>query len=270
MCELFALSASAPVSIRYDLDRFAAEGGETQPNRDGWGIVFGEGRDAHWFREATAAANSPLDRFLREHERDHATVIAHVRNASRGGAALENTHPFRRVLAGRVQHFAHNGTLEGIEDLPRIAPCLAARIGQTDSELAFLHLLARIAAAAPDPEDIAGRFRVFAGFCAGMAALGPANFLWLDEVTLFVHADRRLTDIAPGRSELREPGLFMLEPAAPRTGRHHVIAGTHLRALPDHVLLFASVPLSAADWEPLARRTALAVRHGRLLCRATT
>ena len=45
-------------TVRYELSAFAAEGGERHVNRDGWGIVFAEKRDAHVFREAAPAANS--------------------------------------------------------------------------------------------------------------------------------------------------------------------------------------------------------------------
>ena len=40
MCELFAMSASEPHTVRYELDLFAQEGGEKHRNRDGWGILF--------------------------------------------------------------------------------------------------------------------------------------------------------------------------------------------------------------------------------------
>ena len=40
MCELFAMSASVPHTVCYELDLFAAEGGEKHRNRDGWGILI--------------------------------------------------------------------------------------------------------------------------------------------------------------------------------------------------------------------------------------
>ena len=49
-------------------------------------------------------------------------VIAHIRKATRGAVALENTHPFVRELWGRYWIFAHNGTLEGF------APALGRRL----------------------------------------------------------------------------------------------------------------------------------------------
>ena len=58
MCELFAMSASVPHTVCYELDLFAAEGGEKHRNRDGWGILIAQDRDAYLFREPTAAATS--------------------------------------------------------------------------------------------------------------------------------------------------------------------------------------------------------------------
>jgi len=72
--------------------------------------------------------------------------IAHVRDASVGGPALVNTHPF---TYGRWL-FAHNGTVRPFE---RVAPTLTGEIppalltwrrGNTDSELVFYWLLARL------------------------------------------------------------------------------------------------------------------------------
>ncbi len=149
MCELFAMSASTPVRVRYDLERFAAEGGERRQNRDGWGVVFSDGRDGHYFRQPLAASDSPLDRFVRRHAGPHLLALAHVRRASHGGRVLANTHSFRRVRHGRVQHFAHNGTLGGIEKLPEATRLAGERVGDTDSELAFVLLLERRAHRAP-------------------------------------------------------------------------------------------------------------------------
>lgn len=269
MCELFAMSASAPVHARYDLDRFAAEGGERHQNRDGWGIMFAERRDAQCFREAAAASDSPLDRFVRDHETPHATVLAHVRRASVGGCELANTHPFRRVRHGRVHHFAHNGTLPGIEAGSQAKALVPDRVGDTDSELAFLILLDLMKQQDPDPSDVAARFDLFCAFARWMAHLGPANFLWFDGAVLFVHADRRAHETPQGLTPPRPPGLHVLRSVDRSLGCDHECSGARLRQLPDHVVLFASVPLSDAAWEPMPARTAVAVRNGQIVHQET-
>lgn len=264
MCELFALSASAPARVRYDLGRFAAEGGERHQNRDGWGIVLHEGPDAHWFREADAASDSALNRFVSQQAAPHSSVIAHVRRASHGVRALHNTHPFRRTVNGRAQHFAHNGTLHGITDSAEAKALADQAIGDTDSELAFLVLLDRLAR--DGAADLAARFAVFQAFCAEMAALGPANFLWLDGGTLFVHADRRQHETPQGLTPAQPPGLCILD-LAPTKDHAHECAGVTIDDLPDSTILLASVPLSDADWQPLPQGTALAMREGRVIAR---
>ena len=180
ICEPFAIFACAPMRVRCDLDSFAAEGGEPHRNRDGWGMIIGEERDAHCLGEATAVADSPLDRFVRTHATPHAIVMAHVRRASTGDRSLANTHPFRRIRSGRLYHFAHNGTLKGIEEYAEAQPLLSHRIGDTDRELALLVLRDRPERAAPNRLDVAARFKVFRTFAGGMADLGPANLMWLD------------------------------------------------------------------------------------------
>ena len=265
MCELFALSASTPVRVRYDLERFAAEGGERHQNRDGWGVVLSDGRDAHYFREPLAASDSPLDRFVRRHADPHLLALAHVRRASQGGRTLANTHPFRRVLHGRVQHFAHNGTLDGIDDLRETLRLAGERVGETDSELAFLLLLDRLRRLAPDAADGAARFAVFRDFCRDMAALGPANFLWLDADVLYVHADRRRHETAHGLSEPCAPGLHMMNSVAHAVSGRHDCVGASIEAVSEHLVLLASLALSDGPWQPLAEGSVLAISGGRVL-----
>ena len=265
MCELFVMSACTPVRVRYDLDRFAAEGGERHQNRDGWGIVFSDGRDAHYFREPAPASDSPLDRFVRAHAGPHLLALAHVRRSSLGARSLANTHPFRRVLRGRVQHFAHNGTLHGLHELPEALPLVPGCVGETDSELAFMLLLARLEQQAPDGADRPARLRVFQAFCRDMAALGPANFIWVDGDTLFVHADRRRHETEHGLSEPRAPGLHMMRSVGHALRGRHDCAGAAIEEMCEHMVLFASVPLSDGPWRPLAQGSVLAVAEGRLI-----
>lgn len=77
------------------------------------------------------------------------TFLAHVRFASSGGHAIENTHPFTQD--GRL--LAHNGVLGGLEALEyRLAELgvLELVLGQTDSERMFALITAEIRGAAGD------------------------------------------------------------------------------------------------------------------------
>lgn len=264
MCELFAMSALHPSLVRYELDLFASEGGERHVNRDGWGLMLAEERDAHLYREASPAADSDLARFALNHRIHCHHLISHVRRASRGRPLLANTHPFTRALRGRVAHFAHNGTLHGLENLPEAERLLPERVGDTDSELAFLLLLARIARA-PDADRIEGRFKVFTQFCAEMRHLGSANFLFHDGEAIHIHADQRMFETDTGLSAPREPGLVMRHfggRSAPSSWRGRSLGSPEVHP---QTLLFASVPLDCDGWEPLRRGTALVTRHGKVL-----
>jgi glutamine amidotransferase len=150
VCRFYALRASAPTRVdcclvqapnsllaqsRQDLRGFE--------NADGWGLAaFGEpergvadwsierhpdpAHDGHRFRAAAARTRA-------------ATVVAHVRRATVGTVALENTHPFRH---GRWI-FVHNGTVPyfaAIRDAMLAAMSAehrAAIRGSTDSEHLF-------------------------------------------------------------------------------------------------------------------------------------
>lgn len=269
MCELFAMSSAQDSVVRYELDLFAGQGGERHRNRDGWGIMFAEARDAHLFREAEPAADSPLARMVVQREIPCRQLMAHVRRASQGRPLLANTHPFSRVRHGRAHHFAHNGTLHGLEALPQARALLAERVGDTDSELAFLLLLNDLERH-PDAEAVDDRFVVFCRFAGRMSALGPANFLFFDGATLFVHADERVYETPTGLSPPREPGRVVrhfvgeTEPGSWRS------RGARISSVDPQTVLFASVPLNDEGWAPLPRGTALALRDGKVLAESNS
>ena len=260
MCELFAMSASVPHTVRYELDLFAAEGGEKHRNRDGWGILFAQDRDAYLFREPNPAAASELSQMVVRDERPCKHLMAHVRRATAGKPLLANTHPFDRVVHGRRHAFAHNGGLEGIEDRPDTGSLIGERIGDTDSELAFLLLLDRLASA--DRDDTGARFDIFTRFAAEMREMGSANFLFFDGEYLFVHADRRRFETAEGLTEPHEPGLSIRSFDDHDRGTRWQARGAGITEISGPLHLFASVPLDPEGWEPLRRGTCMAVKDG--------
>lgn len=261
MCELFAMTSARPTVVEYTLDLFAAEGGEKHRNRDGWGIVFAEDRDAHVYREAEPAADSALARMVIKRDIPTRHLMAHVRRASKGSLELANTHPFTRVMNGGTHHFAHNGTLH---DIDALAPELrGACVGDTDSELAFLFLLKTLADLDPDATD--ARFDRFAAFCAQMSELGSANFLYFDGATLFAHAHKRVHETENGLTPPRPPGLHIRHFATEPERESWDSTGANIVDLHAKTILFASVPLNAVGWLPLAEGQVLAVRDGEIL-----
>tara|TARA_A100001391_G_scaffold273_2_gene636 strand:+ start:51395 stop:52201 length:807 start_codon:yes stop_codon:yes gene_type:complete len=263
MCELFAMSASVPHTVRYELDLFAAEGGEKHRNRDGWGILFAQDRDAYLFREPAPAATSELSRMVVRNERPCRHLMAHVRRATAGAPALENTHPFDRVVNGKRMAFAHNGGLPGIEDRDDARELIVHRLGDTDSELAFLMLLDRLRRA--EAADPVARLDVFARFAAEMRELGSSNFLFFDGEHLFVHADRRRFETEDGVTEPREPGLNIRSFGEGDCGQGWNARGAGIEEISGPLHLFASVPLDPEGWEPLRRGTALVLRDGKIV-----
>jgi glutamine amidotransferase len=263
MCELFAMSAAVPHRVRYELDLFAAEGGERHRNRDGWGILFAQDRDAYLFREPDPAATSELTQMVVRNERPCKNLMAHVRRASRGNPALANTHPFDRVVHGKRNAFAHNGDLPGIEEHKDAHKWLPHRIGDTDSELAFLMLLDRLGTT--DTADVAARFDVFARFASEMRELGSSNFLFFDGEHLFVHADRRRFETEDGVTEPREPGLNVRHFDEQDHGDPWNARGASINKISGSLYLFASVPLDPEGWEPLPRGTTLVLKDGEIV-----
>ena len=256
MCELFALSASAPVDIKLSLAELARHGGETGIHSDGWGVAYMEGRDARIIRDTGPAAHSPWIEFLQNTPLRSNMVVAHIRHATRGAVALANTQPFARELSGRMHVFAHNGNLAGIESHPpeghRFQP-----IGDTDSELAFCRLLERYAA-----HELAGadQQKIFAEFACEMRQLGPANFILAANGRILAHADRRTQ--RPG--VIAPPGLWVLERTCAADPQGELAAaGVHLGAdAALAVTLLASVPLTSEPWRPLPQGTIVALADG--------
>jgi len=95
-------------------------------HRHGWGIVTYDGSPAE-DRQAWAAYHG--EHFRRAAAKAYATVVlAHVRRATVGEPALENTHPFKY----RNWSFAHNGT---IPSFAQIKPFILAEIDENHRQL---------------------------------------------------------------------------------------------------------------------------------------
>jgi glutamine amidotransferase len=152
MCRLYGFHASQPTKVEcslvYAQNALLSQSASDErglPHPDGWGIASYQDGVPHVQRRARAAFEDL--HFGMTAERSYArTVVAHVRQATVGPLALENTQPF---VYGRWV-FAHNGTLRAIDSLgPELdaetAPdLLAGRRGATDSEVVFYWLLSRM------------------------------------------------------------------------------------------------------------------------------
>ena len=119
---------------RKDVEGFA--------NAHGWGIAAHTDRMPFVEKQAWAAYHG--EHFKKAAARIYSrTSIAHVRRATVGPPAIENTHPFVHGL----WVFAHNGTVPNFDQvreplLKALDPLHRSEIGgSTDSEHVFRHLL---------------------------------------------------------------------------------------------------------------------------------
>jgi len=267
MCELFVMSSRLPATVNYSLEEFARHGGGTGPHGDGWGIAYYEDRDARVIRDLDPAATSPLVRCVADRGLRSGTVISHIRHATQGAIALRNTQPFAREVGGRIHLFAHNGDLENIASAPNLELGVDRPIGETDSELAFCALLARIRqlwngrSETPSLED---RTAIVSDFAHTLRPFGPANFIYFDGDALFLHGHRRKHD---NEEEPRPPGLNLLCRSCTVDGNEFRTEGLEIAGGNQHVVLAASVPLSDEPWRPFAEGEIVVVRAGEIIGR---
>jgi glutamine amidotransferase len=149
MCRLYAMRANEPTRVECSLVhaqnalmRQSAGDAEGLVHGHGWGIADFNNGTPFVQRQTWAAYHG--EHFSRAAARTYGhTAIAHVRRATVGGQAIENTHPFQH---GRWI-FAHNGTIPRflkVRDrmIAETDPLLRNAIhGSTDSEHLFYYLL---------------------------------------------------------------------------------------------------------------------------------
>jgi predicted glutamine amidotransferase len=138
MCRIFGCVAAEPITVRHDL--LEAENpliDQSEEHDSGWGMAVyrrAEGEDPRCLRFPEAAFKD--DDFVQATALRGRLFNVHVRRATMGGLAAENTHPF---CLGPYS-FCHNGTIVRYPSL--IEPGVRPATGQTDSEH-FFNLLMR-------------------------------------------------------------------------------------------------------------------------------
>ena len=110
MCQLLGMNANTPTDVMFSFTGFATRAEE---HKDGFGIAFFEDKGVRLFVDAHSARESPVAEMVRRYPIQSDNIVAHIRKATQGRVALENTHPFVRELWGRYWVFAHNGDLKG-------------------------------------------------------------------------------------------------------------------------------------------------------------
>lgn len=193
MCQLLGMNCNVPTDICFSFTGFQARGGATDVHADGWGIAFFEGRGTRLFLDPQPSCTSPIAALVRQYPIRSKNVVAHIRKATQGVVALENTHPFMREAWGRYWIFAHNGNLN------EFAPPLDGSflpVGNTDSERAFCWLLQtlrqRFGEALPAGKAL---FEAVREVALDLGAHGEFNFLLSNGDCLIAHASTKLAYI---------------------------------------------------------------------------
>jgi predicted glutamine amidotransferase len=186
MCQLLGMNCNTPTDILFSFTGFSTRALE---HKDGFGVAFFEGRGVRCFVDAQSARTSPVAEMVRRYPIKSDNVIAHIRKATQGRVALENTHPFVRELWGRYWVFAHNG------DLQRFAPRLHAAyrtVGDTDSERAFCWLLQELNKSHASMPGIEELTRTLGELVPRIAAHGMFNFMLSNGEALWTHCATHL------------------------------------------------------------------------------
>jgi len=179
MCRVFGCVAAEPASIRHEL--VEAENPlirQSEEHDSGWGMAVYEradGRDPDLVRYPKPAYDD--DEFLEVTSRKARIFNVHVRRATMGGLALENTHPF--CLGSHS--LGHNGT---IVRYPRLLedPRVARPKGDTDSEAFFNFLMACY-----DASDAVGSLRRAVATTVERSSMSGLNFLFSDGDRLYAY-----------------------------------------------------------------------------------
>ncbi|TMH06631.1 MAG: class II glutamine amidotransferase [Betaproteobacteria bacterium] len=186
MCQLLGMNANTPTDVMFSFTGLATRAEE---HKDGFGIAFFEGAGLRLLVDHHSARVSPVAELVKRYPIKSDNVIAHIRKATQGRVALQNTHPFVRELWGRYWVFAHNGDLQGFH--PRLHGAFRP-VGDTDSEHAFCWLMQELAkahASVPGVDELSATLRELV---PQVARHGNFNLLLSNGEALWAHASTRL------------------------------------------------------------------------------
>jgi predicted glutamine amidotransferase len=186
MCQLLGMNANVPTDVMFS---FAGLARRADEHKDGFGIAFFEDRGLRYFVDHKSARESPVAELVQRFPIKSDNVIAHIRKATQGRTALENTHPFVRELWGRYWVFAHNGDLKDF--CPRLHAAFKP-VGDTDSERAFCWLMQELAKAHAAVPSVAELTLTLGELLPLPAAHGNFNLLLSNGQALWAHCSTRL------------------------------------------------------------------------------
>ena len=186
MCQLLGMNANTPTDVMFSFTGLATRDTE---HKDGFGIAFFEDRGVRLFVDPHSALESPVAEMVRTYPIRSDNVIAHIRKATQGRIALENTHPFMRELWGRYWVFAHNGDLK--DYAPRLHGAFRP-VGSTDSERAFCWLMQELAKSHAGLPSVDELTRTLRELVPQVRRFGSFNFLLSNGEALWAHCSTNL------------------------------------------------------------------------------
>jgi len=206
MCRLFGQHAHPGVDLCEPLCSASnALRIQSHAHPHGWGIGWWE-RGRPRVRKGLLPAHEDADFVAAALEARSRVIVAHVRDASVGPVADENTHPFTH---GRWL-FAHNGTVARFGRSRQVREALLAEIdrdlrgrirGATDSELCFHLFLSRLRAHGRlEPASLARVRRALADTTATVAAIADPGASRPSSLNFLVSDGRILAACRRGRT----------------------------------------------------------------------
>ncbi|MCZ8234070.1 MAG: class II glutamine amidotransferase [Inhella sp.] len=250
MCQLLGMNANVPTDVMFSFAGLSARASE---HPDGFGIAFFEGKGLRLFVDPSSARESVLAEVVKRYPIRSEVVIAHIRKATQGRVALENSHPFSRELWGRYWVAAHNG------DLKTYRPPLHGAfrpVGDTDSEHAFCWLMQELAKAHCQVPSVSELTLTLRELLPQLHARGTFNLLLSNGQALWAHASTRLHYVLRahpfGATRLADDDLS-------------VDFAQHTRPS-DRVAVVATEPLTPDErWVALAPGALAVFQHGQLV-----
>jgi glutamine amidotransferase len=247
MCQLLGMNANTPTDVMFSFTGLAVRAHE---HKDGFGIAFFEDRGLRHFIDPRSARESPVADLIKRYPIKSDNVIAHIRKATQGRVALENTHPFVRELWGRYWVLAHNGDLKDFH--PRLHAAFRP-VGDTDSERAFCWLMQELAkahAGVPGIDELSCTLREL---LPQLARHGSFNLLLCNGQALWAHASTRLWS-------LQRAHPFK---AATLADEDLSVDFAALTSPSDRVAVVATEPLTSDEpWSPFAAGELRVFVHG--------
>jgi glutamine amidotransferase len=186
MCQLLGMNANTPTDVMFSFAGLATRADE---HKDGFGIAFFEDPGLRLFVDHHSARQSAVAELVKRYPIKSGNVIAHIRKATQGRVALQNTHPFMRELWGRYWVMAHNGDLKGFR--PRLHGSFRP-VGDTDSELAFCWLMQELAKAHASVPSITELSHTLAELLPIPARHGSFNLLLSNGQALWARCSTQL------------------------------------------------------------------------------